>query len=243
MADNQRVGTAERLKQIGVGVAGSLIMLIIVAIWGWVSGGGLIKVLGGAAQNELAEIQKGLTALQINQERKQDLLEARLHSLQTALVIPEGVIVLTGKSDCPELGDGWELYSEAVGRFPLAAGKAAGLQAGVVGGASTRVLTIEQIPAHTHEPKDEGHTHAAQAPDWRVVDNATSQGWPRGNVHYRFRSTDRGDGSPQSDDKDHRIASSALEHAKTGIGIGETGNGEAIETMPPYIALYFCRKT
>ena len=53
---------SERLKQIAVGAAGSILTLILLAIWGWVSGGGLIYVLGGVTQDGLTATQADLTA-------------------------------------------------------------------------------------------------------------------------------------------------------------------------------------
>lgn len=35
------------LKQLAIGVTGGLIVILVMAIWGWVSGGGLVHVLGG----------------------------------------------------------------------------------------------------------------------------------------------------------------------------------------------------
>ena len=54
----------ERLKQIAVGAAGSILTLILIVIWGWVSGGGLIYVLGGVTQVDLTATQADLTATQ-----------------------------------------------------------------------------------------------------------------------------------------------------------------------------------
>ena len=50
----------ETLKQIAIGVAGGLVVLLIIAIWGWLSGGGLIVVLGGATQTALTELEDSI---------------------------------------------------------------------------------------------------------------------------------------------------------------------------------------
>ena len=46
------------LKQIATGVAGSIATLILVALWGWTSGGGLVDFLGGLSEKRFDEETK-----------------------------------------------------------------------------------------------------------------------------------------------------------------------------------------
>ena len=108
MAEGKKIDPVERLTQVAVGVAGSILTLIIVAIWGWASDGRLIGVLGGATQadveslamtrldvtamqgrlattqNELKITQDGLGATQADLKATQDDLAATQADLKAA---------------------------------------------------------------------------------------------------------------------------------------------------------------
>ena len=48
------------LKQIALGVVGSLLALGLVGIWGWASAGGIISMLGGVTAGQFEEHVTGL---------------------------------------------------------------------------------------------------------------------------------------------------------------------------------------
>ena len=108
-----------------------------------------------------------------------------------------------------------------------------------IGGKPSQILEIGHLPVHTHGVNDPAHTHTALAPN-NDADAPGSQGWPRNDVHKRFRTSDRP--TPSSHYFDKEVHRDALRTSKTGITIEKTGDGAPIDTMPPYIALYFCRK-
>lgn len=74
---------AERLKQIAIGAAGSILTLILIAIWGWISGGGLIYFLGGVTQSDLAATKTDLAATQGDLATTQSDLAATRADLAT----------------------------------------------------------------------------------------------------------------------------------------------------------------
>ena len=165
-------------------------------------------------------------------------------STKRLLTTPHGTIVMTAGDDgCRALGADWKLYADAVGRFPIATDGSQNIAAGKTGGASKYTLTIDQMPKHTHKLIDPEHTHTANSVDWEKVNSSEAQGWPRNNVHHRFRSTDRGKGSPHAPhNRDWALHASAITKARSGISMDAVGGDEEIEVMPPYIALYFCEK-
>ena len=187
----------------------------------------LIAALGGVAAVIIMQLATGLGA------RTRELL-----------IIPQGAIVMTADDDgCRALGADWKLYANAVGRFPISPDESQDITVGETGGASKYTLTIDQMPNHTHELTDAEHTHIANSVTWEGLNSPDAQGWPRNNVHHRFRTTDRGKGSPQApDNRDYALHASAIRMARSGISIGTIGGDKEIEVMPPFIALYFCEK-
>lgn len=95
------------LKQIAVGVAGSLATLILIAIWGWISGGGLIHVMGGLTADDFRQIER-----EIRESAAAAALERRQIELPTGAILPwhgtEAIPedwVLCGQTDTPNLTD------------------------------------------------------------------------------------------------------------------------------------------
>ena len=166
--------------------------------------------------------------------------------------MPSGMIAayyFEGRGDssqmrCPE---GWSQFADANGRVIVGAGRQRGTsrtwEFGSVGGKEKASLTTEQMPSHTHKVMDPGHTHVARAPDYMGENTGKAQGWPKNNIHYRFKSTDRGFGSPQAGNiRDYNIHESALGKANTGMVVADTGGDQQVDTMPPYIVMYICKK-
>ena len=104
MGITQRGGlnVTERFKQIAIGSAGSIVTLIIVAIWGWVSGGGLIYSLDGVTQPDLATIQDDLRAAQDGLAKTKAVLEATQDRLRQGDGACEWVDIGKDRSHYPE---------------------------------------------------------------------------------------------------------------------------------------------
>jgi microcystin-dependent protein len=130
------------------------------------------------------------------------------------------------------------------GRFIVGAGSGAvGLTSrnvGATGGNEQTTLTVGQLPSHNHTVSGNtteagSHTHTARAPN-NDVNSSGSQGFPFGNNHQAFRSSDRG--------RDYAISSAAIDSAGNhthsfNVTSGNTGNGEAFGNLPPFYALAF----
>lgn len=87
-----------------------------------------------------------------------------------------------------------------------------------VGGAKTHTLTEAEMPSHTHGVTDPGHTH--------------DQAWVSSTNGVRDFS-----GSSDSD------GVQATSTATTGISIDSTGGGQAHNNMPPFVIVYFWKRT
>ena len=205
-------------QQILIGAAGAvcaaIALTILTALWNWLSGDGFAETLQGLFAQEL--------------------------------VLPAGAIVaFAHQKGCPS---GWERFEEGSGRFIVGVGKDEfGNEYKLpfieekpsynTGGRPNSVISYEQLPSHSHNITDNQHTHTALAAYFDDKGSA-SQGYPNEHMHKRFRTTDR-------DWKDNvyvPIDKSALQMSPSGITLASAGNSKPIDTRPPYIALYFCKK-
>ena len=155
--------------------------------------------------------------------------------------LPVGAVVAFDlPQGCP---DGWERFEAGAGRFLIGVGKLGtrryelpyieGKPNYQKGGAYSQKISIQQMPRHSHDVRIYEHTHIART-TIHDSNGPGSQGWPaRG--HRRFRSTDRTRGSPT-------LARNALSSSASRVVIEREGRGEPINIMPPYVALYFCKK-
>lgn len=57
-AANQKPRTL--IGELGIAVVGGLIVILIIAMWGWISAGGLVRLLGGVSQSRVTELQNQL---------------------------------------------------------------------------------------------------------------------------------------------------------------------------------------
>lgn len=92
------------------------------------------------------------------------------------------------------------------------------------GGAKTHTLAVNNLPAHNHSVTDPGHTHLTQR---YPTATGTSSGF---TIDTSMSGT---------------LADNTLptKSATTGITIGNTGSGNAVNHMPPYIAVYMWKRT
>lgn len=153
------------------------------------------------------------------------------------VAIPDGAVVAF-VSQCPK--SGWEDYKEGWGRFIIGAVSAEQIKeipggfvrdargvdlsarpAGVPGGEEAHVLTIPELPIHNHK--------LFSVSDWNdgailTPDNTVKQAaWPGGA------------------DPSYMLRAQNLE-ATLGKS-SDVGGGIAHNVMPPFLALYLCKKT
>lgn len=148
------------------------------------------------------------------------------------IMYPVGSIFLSTISVSPAtlIGGSWERIED---RFLLCCGSSYG--AGTTGGAASVKLTTAQLPPHSHRvsghavPTELSHTHGVA----NVKSGATgeygayAESWGSGSGS-RALQTD-----PVSQSHNHSID----------ITSASVGSGAAVETMPPYLAVYAWRRT
>ena len=194
------------LKQIATGVAGSIATLVLVAIWGWTSGGGLVDLLGGLTENRFdGEMEKVHMQMTKANQKIQEVED------QMPTFYPRGAVIAFDRDDlnvdlCP---NGWVPFKKP-GHVVVGAGDAAPYLFREQGGAEMHKLTLDEMPKHEHPIKEY---------EWGHTIN--------GNGHSRRIDVD--DGPPWSGITGQLVASSR-------------GGGKAHNNMPPYIALYLCKK-
>jgi microcystin-dependent protein len=141
--------------------------------------------------------------------------------------IPVGGIIMWSGS-ISSVPTGWALCNGSNGtpdlrdRFIVGAGNS--YNPGNTGGANNVTLDLTQIPSHTHPVTDPGHTHLT-ANTSVAINNGGGYG--------------AGSGSGLGPIGNTTITASAF----TGIGVGNTGGGQAHENRPPYYALAFIMRT
>ena len=189
--------------------------------------------------NDVQDVLKQLTKLQNEQQESLDqalqtieVLEASIGALQDKLKIvsdrlppEESIIVVDDERGCPA---GWiDVAEEApqlfAGRMVVAAGffeERVPRRFHDKGGIEAVILKEEHMPKHSHEIEDPGHSHRSL---WLgdIVEGG-SIGFPgkRGEIGEAVKTG----------------------HNTTRIMIQETGGDQSHNNMPPYIALYFCKK-
>lgn len=132
-------------------------------------------------------------------------------------------------------------------RFPMGAGTTPLRQ---LGGAASVSLTVDQLPAHSHgvaDPghghtfvgtphshsiTDPGHTHAAA-----IAQTGTGGSSGTGAVAGSTGSATTGITVAPA------TAGGTVQSATTGITINETGAGEAVDILPPFVAVNWMVRT
>lgn len=142
-------------------------------------------------------------------------------------VYPVGAIYLSINNTNPStlFGGQWEQLKD---KFLLGCGDT--YQNGATGGEASHTLTSTEMPSHTHSASTNstgGHRH-------------TFKGW----------WTTKGDGTTacacvarteQSDPAEYGSFATAGEHSHT-VTINNTGDGQAHNNMPPYLAVYMWKR-
>jgi hypothetical protein len=163
------------------------------------------------------QLNEGL-ATRVSPQQLQ-LLEARFDRLPTPHALPPGAVVAFDLADgCPKEG-GWTPFADALGRVIIGAGAGEGLTPRpfrVPGGREEFPLTASNIPRHQHDTLL-GNGNRDQKPigEWGRIDLPLVIG-----------------GTP--------FANSTA--AKTSFYPAPEQELQPVPTMPPYVALRFCKK-
>lgn len=211
----------------------------------------------GALLNCLAEMQRTIDRLEasvsaqaalsqsdiaaVAQELKDNHLEAIKGEPGEGAQIPSGMVFASTLA-CTSFGDGWETFREATGRLLIGAGNetlrayrqwrherpTGGFESInlteyevlATGGEEHHTLSESEMPSHAHKIDDRGHSHPITPHNTQNSGSGTV-GWLGG------RGT---------------VSSQSAGPSRTGIGIEAEGGGTSHNNMPPYIALYFCKK-
>lgn len=139
---------------------------------------------------------------------------------------------------------------DLAGRFPMGATGLVALKA--VGGAAAVTLTVDQLPAHGHAVTDPGHGHAftgtphshtitdpghdhaaAELADDLTLTGATADGVTAGSTGATTTGIT----------VDAATAGGTVASGTTGITVAQTGGGQSLPVLPPYIAVNWMVRT
>lgn len=141
--------------------------------------------------------------------------------------IPEGAVMAFDAERCPS---GWAAFQQAGGRFIIGSGlhenkdvnglPLKAFKTGLSGGEAVHALTIDEMPKHTHQFSIEaGAKIPEKFPDFWLSGTGST-------YNFEFNNPS----GPQAN-----VGGLVL-------GIAEAGGSQAHNNMPPYVALYFCKK-
>ena len=168
-------------------------------------------------------------------------------------IFPVGAIYISATATNPSVYFGGT-WIQLEGRFLL--GKSASNNAGSTGGSSTRTLSINNLPAHSHTGPS--HTHSIAA---HTHSGTTGSSGAHAHTLHRWmagapgtaRYVAQGDSTTPTYSTSsagahtHSFTTNAGGGGNTGTaGTGNTGNtgkGEAFSIMPPYLIVYMWQRT
>ena len=209
-------------RKVTIGASGAVVAALVIAFVGWGVKGHFIELLGGLTEESLTEI-----------DRRRD----PERPAGPRVIVPVGAVVAFDlmNGGCPE---DWDVFTPGNDKFIVGTGK----QFNVpdyrehmnsvkydTGGATHQKIQIAHLPPHTHELVDDEHTHSALP-----ADSGPNQGYPK-HGHNSFQSSDR------TGVKNY-MGKTALLNSKSNISIKKEGRGELFDTLPPYVALTYCKK-
>ncbi len=142
------------------------------------------------------------------------------------LLYPVGALYLSAAATDPGtvLGGTWQRIQD---RFLLAAGE--GYAAGSTGGQAQRTLTADQLPPHTHRVN--GYTDAQEMSHRHSLPNI-AQGGTGSGAYAESWSGGSGSRELYTD-----LFSNTHNHSLD-LTSQTTGGGQAVDMMPPYLAVY-----
>lgn len=175
------------MKQIVLGAAGSVLVILAIAIWNSIASGGLVRVLGGVSEAQFGE--KLDKAIEVMETKLQEL---PIEQPEIAGLLANGVILTD--QECKVFGPNWKRYEKMDGRFPLGAGQTEDTErehrtftVGQAGGAYRHKLTEPEMPEHAH------WFHGSRGD--RVVDDWDNE---RGHRDQRRKTEETGGGEPHN---------------------------------------------
>ena len=187
-----------------------------------------------ASDNVPAAIIDCLKQLEAENVRLREDMQNLTQQFDRPELIPSGAVMSFDRAaGCPT---GWSDYTDAYGRVVVGAIPNGRFQPaemthevedfrdyfhGIKRGQERVTLTEQQMPRHTHSLTDPGHSHELPWVGSVPETGPRDRGW--GGI--------RGDVAGQD---------SALE--RTGISVAAAGGSQSHPNMPPYIALYYCKK-
>ncbi len=218
-----------------VGVVSAILLGAGALAWNFASDGGLVRLIGGVPEKDLSP---QLSALHDRIKKLEDNPPGVISSF------PEGAVVAFA-DECPA-EQGWSVFKPATARFIIGAGNQFDpkhqqwLRKRSQGGEERQdltpralnssdgeefhILSYAEMPAHAHQVIDPGHDHS-------ITLEKTNMGEFAGYFWTR-RELSQG-----AERKNFQVGNSP-----TNIKIDEAGGGDPHNNMPPYIALYFCKK-
>lgn len=251
-------------SKVAVGVITAVILGGLTLLYNWGSNGGLVRALGGVTEEEvdakIAEVKlqssvelaasaSSVEKLRANVARLQSSLQSldqglgdlredvrpavelapqideQLDGLTIPAPIPSGSVIAS-LNRCSDLGEDWQDFDAGAGRMIVGVGTAeiAGFSRTFrleeTDGYYEHELTIEQMPAHAH----------LTSTSYESFDLAPYGHGERTPKQEDFNSGKRAVGGTFQD----KPYPSALTFT--------AGEGQPHNNMPPYIALYFCKK-
>ena len=214
------------VRDLAIGVGGGLIVILITVIWSWISAGGLVRVLGGASQFQLAAISTQLEQAQAERGAVDKFLG--------------NAIVLTDRI-CADLGPDWKRYEAVGGRFPLGAGEtkdARGeqrkLTLGDRDGAYLHSLSRAEMARHEHQILEYESENRTPRRRMRLFIRESPKDNDRvtGYDDRKMASVMSVYHLPDQYNTDRRLIADPDAQAKSG----------AHNNMPPYVVMNFCYK-
>ena len=141
------------------------------------------------------------------------------------IIYPVGSIYMSASSTNPQtlFGGTWTQLKD---RFLLGAGDS--YTAGNTGGEATHLLTVDEMPSHTHTiASSGGHTHTAKFKESKYPSSGSSRDFAR-----KSSTTD------QNSTAQVTVSNGAHTHTPE-----NTGGGVAHNNMPPYLVVYMWKRT
>lgn len=161
---------------------------------------------------------------------------------------PVGAYYISSNSTSPAslFGGTW---TQITNRFIYAAGS--GYTVGATGGSTTKTLTTNNLPSHSHSCGRAGsHTHTRGTMNITgTVGNVDGAGVGSSGAFYRSGTSGKLEnqtGEPDPNvyfDASRNWTGSTSSNGSHSHTIGSTGSGTAFDIMPPYIVAYVWRRT
>ena len=159
------------------------------------------------------------------------------------VIYPGGSVYISVNSTNPAnlFGGTWEQIKD---RFLLSAGNS--YANGSTGGSATHTIAVRNLPAHTHTYSNatavQGHTLTVNEIPKHSHDAITYSGSSQDNAKWSFVSRRNTNEGAISTNKTGGGQAHSHGLTKANANTGSTGSGTALNTMPPYVAVYMWKR-